>query len=83
MKAHRKPRIFIKLTASEARRLSTGARLVRTTLRPFLIQSAVDKARKPGDGAPLYFSPEDAVMFIDRIEHPSPPNARLADAINM
>ena len=84
MQADRRGRISARVSASIAERLQQAAELTGTTLNQFLVQAALEKANKLLEVEKLLlFSAEDAAMFIHKLDNPSPPNERLAQAIDL
>jgi uncharacterized protein (DUF1778 family) len=84
MQANRRGRISAIVSASIAERLQQAAEMTGTTLDQFLVQAALEKANKLlEDEGLLFYSAEDAAMFIQKLDNPSPPNARLAQAIDL
>ena len=74
-------RISARVSLPIAERLQEAADLTGATLNQFLVQAALKEANRILESEKvIYYSLEDAAMFINQLDNPSPPNARLARA---
>jgi uncharacterized protein (DUF1778 family) len=81
MHTEERGRISARVSLPIAERLQEAADLTGATLNQFLVQSALEKANKIFEAEKvIYYSLEDAAMFLTRLDNPSPPNDRLARA---
>lgn len=74
-------RITARVSSLVAEKLQEAADLSGATLNQFLVQAALEKAEKIIDQErTIRFSQEDAAMFINALDNPSPPNKALSQA---
>lgn len=71
-------RITARVTQPIATKLQVAADLTGATLNQFLVQAAIEKAdRIIEHERTIYFSREDAALFIKMLDNPSQPNDAL------
>ena len=74
-------RITARVSSLLVEKLQEAADLSGATLNQFLVQAAVEKADRVIDRErTMQFSMEDAAMFIEMLDNPRPPNAKLMKA---
>ncbi|CAN7709844.1 MULTISPECIES: type II toxin-antitoxin system TacA family antitoxin [Duganella] len=76
-----KGRISARLDTVSIERLQRAADLSGATLDQFVVQAAMEKADQVIDHKQtIFYSREDAALFIDMLDNPRPANAKLVRA---